>query len=249
MSRRLRDCDAQDGAGDLRHPTRLAREGDPGRAPTRPESCPALRMSETQGTREIVRSSIAVKSWLLEMPSVAAVRPACCPVCNAASTPFGGRIVVQGHGKRSRQGWGPVAPRTPPEILTLLVRRYRCIACRALTTVGPSETLTKRLYTASAIAWALALFGLLMTPRAIRALVSPLRIWGTTSGVRWQTLLRWAGAAAAGRLFPTVREMPGDWPARTVAARVAALLSACTLPSPEPPPLDVQAFHGAALAR
>lgn len=207
-------------------------------------------MRETQGGREIVRSTIAVKSWLLEMPSVAAVRPACCPVCKAASTPFGGRIVVQGHGKRARQGWGPVAPRAPPEILALMVRRYRCIACHALTTVGPSETLTKRLYTASAIAWALALYGLLLlTPTAIRELVSPLRIWGATSGARWQTLLRWAGAAAGGRLFPTVREMPDEWPARTVAARVAALLSACTLPSPEPPPLDVQAFHGAALAR
>jgi len=118
-----------------------------------------------------------------------------------------------------------------------------------VTTVAPSETLTKRLYTASAIAWALALFGLLMSPRAIRDLVCPLRIWGTTSAARWQTLLRWSAAAAAGRLFSTVREMPADWSARTVAARVAATLSACTLPSLEPPPLDVQAFHGAALAR
>lgn len=207
-------------------------------------------MRETQGTRQIVRSTIAVKSWLLEMPSVAAVRPACCPVCKAASTPVGGRIVVQGHGKRPRQAWGPAAPRAEPQILGLMVRRYRCIACGALTTVGPSETLTKRLYTASAIAWALALFGvLMMTPTAIRELVSPLRIWGATSGARWQTLLRWAGAAAAGRLFLTVREMPAEWPARTVAARVAATLSASTVPSPEPPPLDVQAFHGAALAR
>ena len=206
-------------------------------------------MSETQGSREIVRSTIAVKYWLLELPSVAAVRPACCPVCKAASTPIGGRIVMQGHGKRQRQAWGPALPRTSPEIQVLMIRRYHCIACGAVTTVAPSETLTKRLYTAPAVGWALALFGLLMAPRAIRDLVSPLRIWGTTSGARWQTLLRWAGAAAAGRLFPTVREMPGDWSARTVAARVAATLSACTLPSPEPPPLDVQAFHGAALAR
>ena len=207
-------------------------------------------MRETQGSREIVRSAITVKCWLLEMPSVAAVRPACCPVCKAASTPIGGRIVVQGHGKRPRQGWGPAAPRAPPEILALLVRRYRCITCRALTTVGPSETLTKRLYTASAVAWALALFGLLlMTPKAVRELVSPLGIWGATSAARWQTLLRWAGAAAEGRLFPSLGPMPAEWPARTVAARVATALSAYTLPSPEPPPLDVQAFCGAALAR
>ena len=157
---------------------------------------------------------------------------------------------INSNGRRDDSGsLPPASPRTSPEIQALLIRRYHCIACGAVMTVAPSETLTKRLYTASAIAWALALFGLLMTPSAIRDLVSPLRIWGTTSGARWQTLLRWAGAAAAGRLFSTVREMPSEWSARTVAARVAATLSACTLPSPEPPPLDVQAFHGAALAR
>jgi hypothetical protein len=132
----------------------------------------------------------------------------------------------------------------------LMIRRYRCIACRALMTVAPSETLTKRLYTAPAVGWALALFGLVLaTPTAIRQMVSPLRVWGAASAARWQTLRRWAGAAAEGRLFPSVGVLPPEWPARTVAARVAALLSAGTLPSPEPPPLDVQAFHGAALAR
>ncbi len=207
-------------------------------------------MQEEQGRREIVRSTIAVKNWLLEMPSAAAVRPTCCPACKSASTPVGGRIVVQGHGKRQRQAWGPSSPRTPPEIQVLMIRRYHCVACGAVTTVAPSETLTKRLYTAPAIAWALALFGLMAAaPTAIREMVSPLRLWGATSAARWQTLVRWAAAAGEGRLFPTVHAMPGEWPARMVAARVAAMLSACTLPSPEPPPLDVQAFHGAALAR
>jgi hypothetical protein len=163
----------------------------------------------------------------------------------------GGRIVVHGHGKRSRQAWGPAAPNSPPEIRVLSIRRYRCTACCAVTTVVPSETLTKRLYTASAVGWALALFGLMAAaPKSIRRLVSPWSVWGATSAARWQTLLRWAGAAAEGRLFPLpVRPMPSGWPARTVAGRVATTLSACTVPSPEPPPLDVQAFHGAALAR
>lgn len=206
-------------------------------------------MRETQGGREIVRSTVSVKCWLREMPSVAAVRPTCCPVCKAASTPVGGLIVVQGHGKRERQAWGPVVPRGQPELQVVMVRRYHCVACGAVTTVAPSETLTKRLYTASAVGWALALFALLLSPRAIRELVSPWRIWGTPEASRWQTMQRWAGAAAAGRLFSAVPALPGDWPARKVAARVAALLSAYTLPSPEPPPLDVQAFHGAVLAR
>lgn len=210
-------------------------------------------MKETQGTREVVRSTVDVKSWLLKMPTTGEVRPACCPVCKAASTPVGGGIVVQGHGKRARQAWGPVLPHAQPEIRVVMIRRYRCIACEALTTVVPCETLTKRLYSAPAVGWALALFGLLAaTPRAIRELVSPWRVVGATSAARWQTLFRWAGAAATGRLFSSVGPIPPEWPARTVAARVAALLSACTLPSSDPPsaePLDAQAFHGAALAR
>jgi hypothetical protein len=207
-------------------------------------------MKRKQGIREVVRCELDVKSWLLKMPSVGEVRPTHCPMCKAASTPVGGRIVVQGHGKRQRQAWGPAAPHSPPEMRVLAIRRYRCIACRALATVVPCETLTKRLYTAPAIGWALALFGLALATRTpIRQLVSPWRLWGATSAARWQTLTRWAGAAAEGRLFPPVRPMPAEWPARKVAARLAATLSACMVPSPEPPPLDVQAFHGAALAR
>jgi peptide/nickel transport system permease protein len=57
-------------------------------------------------------------------------------VCKAASTPVGGRIVVQGHGKRQRQAWGPRSPREPPEIQVLLVRRYHCIVCGAAMTVA-----------------------------------------------------------------------------------------------------------------
>jgi hypothetical protein len=164
--------------------------------------------------------------------------------------PVGGRIIVQGHGKRSRQAWGPAAPHSPPELRKLDIRRYRCIRCLAVTTVVPSETLTKRLYTAAAIAWALALLGLsMLSPTAIRQLVSPWRILGNTSAARWQTLLRWATAAGEGRLFKCVRQMPEEWSVRKVAARAASMLGAHVLPSLEPPPLDVLAFYGAALAR
>lgn len=205
---------------------------------------------KTQSSRGVVRSAVDVKSWLAEMPSVGKARPALCPACNAASIPVGGRVVVQGHGKRSRQAWGPAVPHSPPELRKFDIRRYHCIRCDAVTTVVPCETLTKRLYTAPAIAWALALFGLsLLSPTAIRRLVSPWKIWGVTSAARWQTLLRWAAAAAEGRLFNCVRQMPEGWCARKVAARAASTVGAHALPSPEPPPLDVLTFHGAALAR
>ena len=117
-------------------------------------------------------------------------------------------------------------------------------------TVVPSELLTRRLYSAAAIGWALALYGLsMLSPSAVRALVSPWRCLGATAACRWQSLQRWAVAALEGRLFGCVRAMPLDWSPRKVAARTAVLLGSQTLPSPEPPPLDVLAFHGAVLAR
>jgi hypothetical protein len=112
--------------------------------------------------------------------------------------------------------------------------------------VAPAETLTKRLYSAAAIAWSLALFGvLLLTPPAVRALVSPWQVLGAASAPRWVTLFRWCNAAAEGRLFRAVRSLPAG-SARQVAEAVAAAASAHAMPSPEPPPLDVLAFIGAA---
>jgi hypothetical protein len=120
-----------------------------------------------------------------------------------------------------------------------------------VTVVMPAQTLTKRLYAASAIAWALALMGVaLLSPTAIRRLVSPMRIWGDTSARRWAAPFRWATAASEGRLFHCVRATPPDWPARKVAERVATTVAAHAVPSPGPPPaVDLLAFVGAALAR
>lgn len=129
-------------------------------------------------------------------------------------------------------------------------RRYECQRCGAVTVVVPAETLTKRLYTAAAIGWALALYGLaLLTPATIRRMVSPWRHWGPRSAVGWQTLGRWARAATKGRLFQCIGPMPEEWPVRMVAARAATMLAGHALPSPEPPTLDVSSFLGAVLAR
>ena len=184
------------------------------------------------------------------MPTVGEARPAQCPACCCPSRPFGKGLVLYGHGLRERQLWGPPEPLGAPAICIVRVRRYQCQRCGAVTVVAPAETLTKRLYTAAAIGWALALYGLsLLTPTAVRRLVSPWTHWGARSAAGWQTLPRWAGAAAEGRLFDCVRPMPEEWSARKVAARAATTLAGHALPSPEPPALDVLSFRGAALAR
>jgi hypothetical protein len=202
-----------------------------------------------RSTRGVVRSKLDVKSWAVEMPSVDAVRPTCCPACLAPSRPVGGGLVLYGHGQRDRQQWGPPAPDLPPAIRVVRVRRYECQRCGALTTVVPAETLTKRLYSGAAIAWALALFGIsLLSPVDVRALVSPWRVVGASSARHWVTLSRWCAAAAEGRLFRAVRSLALSGSARKVAQTVAAAVGAHTLPSPEPPTLDVLAFFGAARA-
>ena len=176
------------------------------------------------------------------------VRPGQCPACKRASQPLGGKVVLQGHGRRERQMRGPAAPNEAPALLALWVRRYRCKLCKALCTVGPRETLTQRLYSASAIAWALALFGVLHAGAAqVRERVSPWAIWGA-SARRWPTLLRWVAAVRSRRLFRCVRPAPPSWTSRRVAERAATTIAALALPSLEPPSIDVQAFHGAARA-
>ena len=115
-------------------------------------------------------------------------------------------------------------------------------------TVVPAEALTSRLYTASAIALALALYGLeRLAAAAVRKLVSPMLIVGVTSVMRWLTLRRWCRDVASTRLFRGVRRVDGT--VREVAAAAASSLSACALPTLEPPPLLTLAFHGAARAR
>lgn len=119
-----------------------------------------------------------------------------------------------------------------------------------MVTVAPAETLTKRLYSASAIAWSLALFGIsLLSPAAIRELVSPMRIIGASSASRWLTLLRWCSAVGDGSLFSgAARRVARKRDARAVAEAAAAAIAAHALPSPDPPALTTLAFFGAAHA-
>lgn len=155
---------------------------------------------------------------------------------------------MQGHGLRERQVWGPPEPDGSPALRVVRVRRYRCIRCRAVSTVAPAEVLTKRLYSASAIAWSLALFGLAMlSPAAVRQLVSPMRVVGDTSAARWLTLLRWCRAVRDETLFRCARRVQSA-DVRAVAEAAAATVASYALPSPEPPPLPVLAFFGAARA-
>lgn len=209
---------------------------------------PRRRLVEGQSSTRIVHIGIDVKSWTTRLPAVDEVRPGRCPVCDAPSRPTGGRIVLHGHGLRARDQWGPVEATAPPSVIEVLGRRYACQDCGAVILVVPGGILRRRLYSAAAIALALAVWSLEeQTPAEVRAQVSPWRIVGPAAAAAWASLRRWAKAVRGGRLFPVVRELPDGAALRQVAARAATTLAALSPSSAEGLSLGTRAFLGAAM--
>lgn len=195
----------------------------------------------------MIRSAISVKQWLLRTPTVDEVRPSRCPVCGAASRPAGGLLGLHGHGLRSRQLRGPLSPEAPPSDSEVQAHRYACQHCPAILTVVPRETVPRRHYAATAIAFALGLYGLAGASHAeVRAQVSTAKVVGVCAERRWITLSRWIDAVAARALFAALPAMPSDHGRREVAARAAMALSARAPPSLQAGALAARAFLGAA---
>ena len=203
---------------------------------------------EGQSSSRIVYIGIDVKSWTTRLPTVDEARPGECPVCGEASRPAGGRIVLHGHGLRPRDQWGPPDATAPPSVLEVLGRRYACQACGAVLLVVPGGVLRRRLYSAAAIALALAIWSLEeQIPAEVRARVSPWRIVGPAAAAAWASLRRWAKAVRGDQLFPVVRELPADASLREVAARAVTTLAALAPSSAEGLPLGSRAFLGATM--
>jgi len=190
-----------------------------------------------------------LKSWQERLPAVSEVRPGRCPGCHAASQPVGGALQLHGHGTRPRQLWGPPVAGGPPVMVEVMGRRYRCLACGAVTVVVPRSVLAGRRYSASAIAYALALWGLaLATAATVRRRVNPARLVGDAAAGTWASLRRWARAVRERRLFPTVPLPAADATWREVAAAAAAGLAGLAGPASRAWPIDERAFAGGARA-
>ena len=197
---------------------------------------------------KIIVSRLDVKSWIAQVPDVDAVRPATCPSCGRAGQPAGGLLGIIGHGLRERQQRGPLVAGGAPKLVTVHVRRYAC-ACGVILMVMPSETLRRRLYTVSAVAWALALFGVEQaTPAQVRQRTSPLPIIGATAAAGWVTLRRWVRAIRELRLLLKVRPSPSDFTDREVAERAAMTAAALAPPSLAMLEISARAFAGATRA-
>lgn len=211
----------------------------PRRAPT--------ALAGGQSTSRIVHAELDVKSWTARPPSAEDVRPATCPCCGAASRPVGGRIALHGHGRRTRDVWGPAHATAPPVVGDVACRRYRCLGCGAILLVVPRGVLRRRLYSAAAIALALALWGVNgLAAREVRRRVSPWRRLGATAASGWASLRRWARVVRAAVLFATVRAAQAGARLRDVAARAATTLAAFVPSSAEALPIASRAMLGAA---
>ena len=179
-------------------------------------------MKKRAAPRFLPRSN-SVKDFLLQTWSVDEHRPAC---CSAWDTPVrqGGRLRIYGHGLRDRLALGPVANGEKPSIKTLKLRRYRCLACKAVMTVGPAVLLRRFLYTATAIAWALSLWAVdLVAVAKLRPLVSPHASWSADRPRSWSSLTRWIERAQAGALWSGVSAIT-ETGRRPAARRVVEIL-------------------------
>jgi hypothetical protein len=204
---------------------------------------------EARSPIRFIRSGLDLKSWMKCVPTVDAARPGQCPGCAAASRPLGEKVIVVGHGLRERQLRGPAEPAAVARIERVKLRRYRCRRCRTVMVVGPRELVAGRLYSAGAVGWALALYGLCSESLAsIRRRVSPWSVIGATAAASWATLRRWVRAVRDGKLFAVMRPAPVEFSARQVAERAATTLLAYAPSSTAALPLDHQSFIGAAHA-
>jgi hypothetical protein len=115
--------------------------------------------------------------------------------------------------------------------------------------VVPRQVRGRRVYSASAIGLALALWGLARATAAeVRRWVSPTTILGHAAVTGWVTLRRWARDVARGRLFPPAPDPGPSTTLRHVAQRTAAALAAFADPTTRALAIEHRAFLGAAHA-
>lgn len=197
-----------------------------------------------RATPRFAHFDLDVNSWQLSPPSVGAARPSCCPVCSTPAI-VDGRIILHGHGLRTRALRGPLEPGGEPCEIEVLVRRYQCQRCKVVTMVGP-RGLTSRRYLTMVIVLALWLWSACEQARArldasVRARVCPVPANAYAARPeRWSTLRRWAKVFADARGPSTSPETLRQ------AARREALR--CRAIGPPDASDEVRVFAGAALA-
>ncbi len=180
----------------------------------------------------------------LECPSVDEIRPVQTPCCGRA-TRSGGRLLLHGHGCRSRQAVLPPRPGAQRcRFVLCWVRRYLCTACGRTCSVLPNGVVLRFTYSLASIlaAWldgaAACRGGGGLTDEAVwkrHGLDRLAHESRRSGGRRWRSLRRWAGLIGPW------------WPGRVVGGktwreRVATLLLPWVLGGSELPDVVAKAI-------
>ena len=161
-----------------------------------------------ESAAEAVQGADVIVSML---PSAAAVRPARCLACGHEGAAPGHPLGLHGHGKRARLQLGPPDLFAPPELTEVLVRRYQCQRCAAITMVAPRDVLAFVRYRASAVVMALAYLAEGRASPWIREQVSPDRVLGHEGRRAWRSPSRWASPSTSWRAAPRCYGLR-NWP-------------------------------------
>ena len=163
-----------------------------------------------------------------------------------ASRQPGRKIALHGHGRRERQQRGPAHPGAKPEATSVCLRRYRCQVCSTICVVGPADIAPRYLYSATAIAWAIALYGLAkLGVAAVRRRVAIWQRIGAAAYGSWSTLRRWIRDIKHGRLFAHVAHVTACLDVRAYAEALGACIAAQAPPEYDAVPLSDRAFFAA----
>jgi transposase len=201
------------------------------------------RILRDRSEGRLIRTGVAIKSWIAQTPSVEEVRPARCAGCGTASRPVGGRLVVHGQGLLQRQVRGVLEVDGEPGVVAIAVRRYECQGCGAVMTVVPAGMFARRQYSASSIALALYLWLVVgLSDRQVRRRICAWQVQGRSSR-GWAQLYRWTRSAAS--LFG----LPRATGSADAALRVLTTLRALAPVALGAAAIANQIFEGAARTR
>jgi hypothetical protein len=195
----------------------------------------------------VIRAAVGIKAWIAKVPCVEEIRPTQCMGCGSASRPVGERLTVHGHGLLERQVRGVLEVGGEPGVFVLSVRRYACLACKAVMTVVPAGMLARRQYSACSIALALHLWlAADLSDRAVRGQVCGWRVRGSNDR-GWAQLYRWGRQAAHVFVLPRpVGRLEGRY---AVAKRALITLRSLAPVALSAAPIAQQIFEGATRMR
>ena len=127
----------------------------------------------------VVRFALSVRDWIADTPNVLDARPPIPPCCHFASSLPGGRLVLHGHGCRTRTVRGILTNDETPTLQELLARRYLFATCGVTSTVVPADVLPRKHFGVVTIARAFAVDGAIrQSLDAVYRSLNPARVRG-----------------------------------------------------------------------